>query len=158
MLESMYASKSNSLLFCYPIFHHCIRMGFAGNVWKSVRPKFDNLQNYINALTYLRTNRPNIKEFDISVDMQPEILATLPQNTTTKVLAFIPTGWTNATKSLKKNSIIRQDNLIVQLIPYSEHSQFYELVEFVRFLRPKEIIPTVFEDVGTDISCCGYGV
>ena len=33
--------------------------------------------------------------------------------------------------------------LTVQLAPYSEHSSFGELMEFVRFLKPKRVIPTV---------------
>ena len=32
---------------------------------------------------------------------------------------------------------------------FSEHSQCEELIEFVTFLRPKEILPTVFTDVRT---------
>jgi len=34
----------------------------------------------------------------------------------------------------------------VQLIAYSEHSQCNELMEFVGFLRPKQVVPTVFSD------------
>jgi hypothetical protein len=34
----------------------------------------------------------------------------------------------------------------VHLTPYSEHSSFSELVEFVRYLRPRAVTPTVYAD------------
>lgn len=33
-------------------------------------------------------------------------------------------------------------------VPYSEHSGFHELVEFVRWLQPREILPSVGNDGG----------
>ena len=39
-----------------------------------------------------------------------------------------------------------RDSSTVQLIAYSEHSQCNELMEFVGFLRPKQVVPTVFSD------------
>uniref|UniRef100_A0A0D9V485 DNA ligase (ATP) n=1 Tax=Leersia perrieri TaxID=77586 RepID=A0A0D9V485_9ORYZ len=60
----------------------------------------------------------------------------------TKAVGFVPTGWMYETK--KEGFAIRaKDSLEIHLVPYSEHSSYDELRDYVRFLRPKRVIPTV---------------
>ncbi|PWA99704.1 DNA LIGASE 6 [Artemisia annua] len=64
-----------------------------------------------------------------------------------KVVGFVPTGWTYEVK--KSNFAVRvKDEFEIHLVPYSEHSNYEELREYVKFLRPKRVIPTVGVDVG----------
>ncbi|KMZ60475.1 DNA cross-link repair 1A protein [Zostera marina] len=63
------------------------------------------------------------------------------------IVAFSPTGWSFGTG--KKKSATgpgkkwQQGTIIRYEVPYSEHSSFSELKEFVQFISPKVIIPSV---------------
>lgn len=64
-----------------------------------------------------------------------------------KAVGFVPTGWMYETK--RDGFAVRvKDSCEIHLVPYSEHSSYSELREYIRFLRPKRVIPTVGLDVG----------
>ncbi|XP_057994627.1 DNA ligase 6 isoform X2 [Hevea brasiliensis] len=63
-----------------------------------------------------------------------------------KVVGFVPTGWTYEVKH-NKFSVRSKDSFEIHLVPYSEHSNYDELREYVKFLRPKRVIPTVGVDI-----------
>ncbi|KAF9816618.1 hypothetical protein SFRURICE_019482 [Spodoptera frugiperda] len=55
-----------------------------------------------------------------------------------EIVAFKPSGWENG-----KSSSVERDMVTIHGIPYSEHSSFSELIRFVKFLKPKQVVPTV---------------
>ncbi|KAI3451800.1 hypothetical protein Pfo_008465 [Paulownia fortunei] len=63
-----------------------------------------------------------------------------------KVVGFVPTGWTYEVKR-NKFAVRTKDSFEIHLVPYSEHSNYDELREYVKFLKPKRVIPTVGADV-----------
>jgi hypothetical protein len=69
------------------------------------------------------------------------------RHSTTRALAFIPTGWADMGNYNKNHGSSSQDGITVHIIPYSEHSNCPELIEFVSFLKPREVLPTVYSDV-----------
>ncbi|GFR43273.1 hypothetical protein Agub_g4335, partial [Astrephomene gubernaculifera] len=59
-----------------------------------------------------------------------------------RVVGFCPTGWLYEMR--KATFPVRaRGSLSVHLVPYSEHSSYLELREYVRWLRPQQVIPTV---------------
>ena len=67
-----------------------------------------------------------------------------------RVVGFVPTGWAYELRK-KTFSVRRKGSCEIHLVPYSEHSNYDELREYVGYLRPKEIIPTVgLEGGGVD--------
>lgn len=66
-------------------------------------------------------------------------LKTLKNHRYTRVVGFRPTGWSGTAPH--SESFGRH---IIHHVPYSEHSSFSELCEFVKFLRPKKVVPTVY--------------
>ena len=116
---------------------HVIPMGLCGEMWPYFRPNYNECAKYAERLE---------KRYD-------------------RVVAFIPTGWANATNWNKKNAISKRKvdmdkiqnkeggkesnrhiDVEVRLISYSEHSTFSELCSFVEFLKPRKVIPTVYSD------------
>ncbi|XP_038720106.1 DNA ligase 6 isoform X2 [Tripterygium wilfordii] len=63
-----------------------------------------------------------------------------------KVVGFVPTGWTYEVKR-NKFTVRSKDSFEIHLVPYSEHSNYDELREYVKFLKPKRVVPTVGMDV-----------
>nr|CAH8849020.1 unnamed protein product [Trichobilharzia regenti] len=69
------------------------------------------------------------------------------------VLGWRPTGWSHRKLNRSQTSLIplpegvvlegRQENIHIYGAPYSEHSSFLELKEFITRLRPSRVVPTV---------------
>jgi len=61
------------------------------------------------------------------------------------IIGFRPTGWTISEKKSNHELISKRTNgkLSIYGVPYSEHSNFLELIDCLNCLKPKKIIPTV---------------
>lgn len=63
-----------------------------------------------------------------------------------EIIAIRPSGWSHSKTSNNSISVERRGKIIVVEAPYSEHSSFDELREFITFFQPKKVIPTVYSD------------
>ena len=101
---------------------HIIPMGVAGKIWPFFQP------DYTSCLEYAKQQNRSYE----------------------RVVAFLPTGWADASNWNKKNACktINVDGVTisVRLVAYSEHSTFVELQRMVAFLQPRLVIPTVYSD------------
>ncbi|KAF8818522.1 Dna repair metallo-beta-lactamase, partial [Cardiosporidium cionae] len=108
---------------------HILSMDKLGSMFPFFRPNFKKIQSYITSHRL--------------------------QENFSHVIGFIPTGWANGSQwnrehkrslKIKKFTLKRfcKDTFEINLIPYSEHSNNQELQEFIKFLDPRLIIPTVY--------------
>ncbi|CAA0839643.1 DNA LIGASE 6 [Striga hermonthica] len=95
---------------------HVVGWNMLGETWPYFRPNFVKMQEVMSKRGY------------------------------SKVVGFVPTGWTYEVKH-NKFAVRTKDSFDIHLVPYSEHSNYDELREYVRFLKPKRVIPTVGADV-----------
>lgn len=65
------------------------------------------------------------------------VLRDLTCNMVVQIIGFVPTGWMYEMK--RTTFPVRQKAACkIHLVPYSEHSSYSELKEYVRFLRPAQ--------------------
>ncbi|XP_055805079.1 DNA ligase 6-like isoform X1 [Solanum dulcamara] len=95
---------------------HVVGWNVLGETWPYFRPNFEKMDKIMNEKGY------------------------------SKVVGFVPTGWTYEVKR-SKFSVRKKDSFEIHLVPYSEHSNYDELRQYVKFLKPKHVIPTVGTDV-----------
>lgn len=65
-----------------------------------------------------------------------------------QVVGFVPTGWMYEMKRAPFSERSKGAST-VHLVPYSEHSSYTELREYVRWVRPNKVVPTVGVEKGT---------
>jgi DNA cross-link repair 1A protein len=101
---------------------HIVPMGMAGQIWPYFQP------NYQACLDYARAQKANYE----------------------RVVAFLPTGWAEASNWNKKNAynttVKEGVTISVRLVAYSEHSTYPELQSLVEFLQPRLVLPTVYKN------------
>ncbi|KAL3644358.1 hypothetical protein CASFOL_012290 [Castilleja foliolosa] len=95
---------------------HVVRWNVLGETWPYFKPNFAKMNEIMSRMGY------------------------------SKVVGFVPTGWTYEMKR-NKFEVRTKDLCEIHLVPYSEHSNYEELREYVRFLKPKHVVPTVGADV-----------
>ena len=160
------ADEDEDILPCHRLVERCTRdphktpihvvpMGLAGEMWPYFQPNYRNCVDYYeDMIDSFTTNPAKISS------PESETAVGISQQQTMKydrIVAFIPTGWADGSNWNKKNAVssrrvqCRKDpnkyiDVEIRLISYSEHSSMTELEEFVRYLRPRKIIPTVFKD------------
>jgi hypothetical protein len=136
---------------------HVTQMGFVGTVFPFFKPNFPAIQEHMCTLNAFNSSSSSSSSKS-SPQGHSQVLTT--------ALAFMPTGWADSGAFNRNHSCMNSAQcedaavaksplrVAVQLVPYSEHSQCKELLQFAAFLRPREVVPTVFSDVS---ECCCLG-
>jgi hypothetical protein len=118
-------------------------MRFLATTFPYIQPNFENLNQYLTAMNQSQIIAPPgqdddndaanfISSFKSSIDNSSHRYK--------KIYGILPTGWCHELKEVSEGS------MSLVSIPYSEHSSFSELIEYVTFLKPTLITPTVFSD------------
>ncbi len=55
-----------------------------------------------------------------------------------QVIGWVPTGWTYEHKR-NMFPVKKKGNCSIHLVPYSEHSSYTELLQYIKFLRPHRV-------------------
>ncbi len=80
----------------------------------------------------------------LEVDQIDKMLRANANKGYTSVVAFRPTGWAHTSGGARyKLTSNREGSVHIYSVSYSEHSSFAELREFVSFMKPQKVIPTV---------------
>ncbi|XP_034828294.2 uncharacterized protein [Maniola hyperantus] len=145
-LEKVGKNFSSVLIVCgtYTIGKEKFFLGMARRVGCSVWacPEKDRVLQAVEGRSFSRTSPQACQLHVVPMrDLTHEKLRSYldsMQGTFKEVVAFKPSGWENG-----KNSSVEKDSVTIHGIPYSEHSSFSELIRFVKFLKPKQIVPTV---------------
>lgn len=108
---------------------------------------------YYDLLTtnHLETNLHAVPLFKVSLKSMGEILNQY-KGRYNMVVGFQPTGWTQQPERKQARGQcgrrLQRGTLVLYQLPYSEHSSFNELRDFVAWLRPRDVIPSVNNDSG----------
>ncbi|KAK3931433.1 DNA cross-link repair 1A protein [Frankliniella fusca] len=156
-VEEHLSGNRSTLIVCgtYTIGKEKVFMGVANNfnmkIWTNSEKRRVLLcledQNIIDRLTNdpLEAQIHVLAMRDISFEVLPSYLSKYSSKYS-KILGFKPTGWTTSTSLKGKPSDFQRDvrgKVTIYGVPYSEHSSFSELRQFVRFVNPKDIQVTV---------------
>lgn len=98
---------------------HVCKMNVCGTIWPFFQPDFARIRQYISE-------------------------GELPFTST---LAVLPTGWADSSNWNRTHGTQTNGEVTVMAVPYSEHSNFGELQSFVGWLRPTQLVPTVYSNL-----------
>ena len=133
-LEQYFTTDASSTFIC------CVKMGFCGELWPYFRPNYDNMSKFIQ----------DEEESNDNTRSSSSSRSSSNNNYVKKILGFIPSGWADGSNYNKKNAtqtkFVNGVQCIVKIIPYSEHSNYNEILEYIKFVKPTKIIPTVYKD------------
>jgi DNA ligase-1 len=112
---------------------HLVDQDFTHFTGSFFQPRFDRIHELIHVI-----NEEKKMKY---MNSTPELL--------TRALAILPSGWADTSNYQKVNPYQVKDQIHIQLLPFIEHSPYNDLVEFVKFIKPREVIPTVYADVSS---------